>query len=202
MAKKGTKALLVIGSFVVIGGVLAYFLFFRTRKKGIEGTGETPPTTGESSAYTPSATPSSSTSDNPFKSSDELKAFQNWVINVKKDSAILGSAGADGKWGSKSRNAWQKYGKEYTPSATPSAKRVVAKIGGTPYYTFYPQTGTYNTSPKATTKSIGQILGNHYGREINVTIPSILGNKVFRGVVFYAPDQSGNVIDKSMVNIV
>lgn len=200
MAKKGTKALLVIGSFVVIGGVLAYFLFFRTRKKGTEGTGETPPTTGESSAYTPSTI--GSTTDNPFKSSDELKAFQNWVINVKKDTTILGSAGADGKWGSKSRSAWQKYGKEYKPSATTSTKRVVAKISGTPYYSFYPQTGTYKTIPKATTRNIGEVLGNHFGREVNVTIPSIYGNKVFRGVVFYAPDQSANVIDKSLVNII
>lgn len=201
MAKKGSKALLVIGSFVVIGGVLAYFLFFRTRKKGQEGTGETPPTTGDSSASTPSTSGSTSTSDNPFKSSAELKAFQNWVINVKKDKTILGSAGADRKWGSKSRSAWEKYGKEYSSSAS-STKKVVAKIGGIPYYKFYPNTNTYETTPKASTKNIGEVLGNHFGREVNVTIPSFYGNKVFRGVVFYAPDQSGNVIDKNAVNII
>jgi len=55
---------------------------------------------------------------NPFVNKAELVAFQKWVINVKKDKTILGTGGStgfgdDGSWGSKSANAWTKYGKEY-----------------------------------------------------------------------------------------
>lgn len=200
MAKKSGKALWVIGSFVVIGGAIAYFIW-RSRKDKSTEMGDAPPPTGEPSAYVPSSSGSSSSSSsstsNPFKTSDELKAFQNWVINVKKDASILGSAGADGKWGSNSRKAWEKYGKEYTPSG--AKKRVTAKIAGTPIYRFTPSTNEYSTTPKDTTKNMGQVLGNHYGREINVTIPSVVGNKVFKGIVFYASDESANIIDKNAV---
>ena len=55
---------------------------------------------------------------NPFKTTDEVLKFQQWVINTKKDKTILGTGGStgfgdDGKWGSKSASAWDKYGKEY-----------------------------------------------------------------------------------------
>ena len=61
---------------------------------------------------------SSTTSSNPFKTESEVLKFQQWVINTKKDKTILGTGGAsgygdDGKWGSKSGTAWDKYGKEY-----------------------------------------------------------------------------------------
>jgi len=42
-----------------------------------------------------------------------VKDFQLWVINTKKDRKILGRYGADGDWGSSSLNAWFKYGNEY-----------------------------------------------------------------------------------------
>jgi hypothetical protein len=56
-------------------------------------------------------------SDRPTSKAD-IKAFQKWVIDVKKDKTILGSGGDsgfgdDGVWGSKSQKAWDKYGAEY-----------------------------------------------------------------------------------------
>jgi hypothetical protein len=42
--------------------------------------------------------------------------FQNYVKNVKKDSPILGSAGADGDWGPSTKKAWAKYGASYISS--------------------------------------------------------------------------------------
>ena len=43
----------------------------------------------------------------------DVMAFQEWVIDTKKDNQILGKYGADGKWGKRTSNAWLKYGEEY-----------------------------------------------------------------------------------------
>ena len=48
-----------------------------------------------------------------FKTSDDVRKFQNWVINIKKDTKTLGTLGADGDWGPSTKNAWDKYGDEY-----------------------------------------------------------------------------------------
>jgi len=121
MAKKGSKALLVIGSFVVIGGVLAYFLFFRNRKRGSEGTGETPPSTGEPSAYTPttSSTPSSSGSSSssftfPFKTTEEGNKFRLWVNNNYPDWAKKNKLDKSGSLNSYVEKAWKEFGATYT----------------------------------------------------------------------------------------
>lgn len=49
----------------------------------------------------------------------DVKGFQQWVINQKKDTAILGKGGStgygdDGVYGGKTQAAWTKYGQEYT----------------------------------------------------------------------------------------
>ena len=44
---------------------------------------------------------------------NNVKDFQLWVINTKKDKEILGKFGADGDWGANSVKAWYKYGNEY-----------------------------------------------------------------------------------------
>ena len=70
----------------------------------------------------PASSSSSSTptalATNPFTTQADLKKFQEWVINTKKDTSILGNAGADGVWGTKSANAWNKYGAEYKKGTT------------------------------------------------------------------------------------
>ena len=55
----------------------------------------------------------------------DVKGFQSWVINTKKDNQILGKYGADGKWGKNTSNAWVKYGEEYKKS-NPTAKTTSA----------------------------------------------------------------------------
>ena len=52
------------------------------------------------------------------KTTDEIKDFQSWVVNVKKNKTILGKGGDsgfgdDGKWGSKTQLAWNTYSNEY-----------------------------------------------------------------------------------------
>ena len=52
-----------------------------------------------------------------FDSEEKIMAFQNWVLNDKGDKEILGKYGADGKWGSFTQGAWDKYGKDYKPKS-------------------------------------------------------------------------------------
>ena len=47
---------------------------------------------------------------------NNVKDFQSWVINTKRDNVILGKYGVDGKWGKRTSSAWLKYGEEYKTS--------------------------------------------------------------------------------------
>jgi len=120
---------LLIGTLVLGGGVGIYFLLRkpkeetdgeeeRNEKKG-EPTLPSIPSPRPSSTSTP--TPSLNTkSDVPaeLNSEEKIKAFQNWVLNIKKDKTILGNKGADGKWGDNSQNAWNKYSADFKKSQT------------------------------------------------------------------------------------
>lgn len=64
--------------------------------------------------YVPTKTPVSTDPNKLFKTFDDVRKFQNWVINVKKDRKLIGSA--DGDWGPKTKSAWNKYGSEYIKS--------------------------------------------------------------------------------------
>jgi len=50
------------------------------------------------------------------KTYNEIKKFQNWVLNVAKNKTILGTSGADGKWGPNTGTAWSLYGGQYSLS--------------------------------------------------------------------------------------
>lgn len=56
----------------------------------------------------------------PADAPQDIKAFQNWVINTKKDTRILGTYGADGKWGPRTQSAWTLYKTEFNPSLAPT----------------------------------------------------------------------------------
>ena len=45
-----------------------------------------------------------------------VKAFQTWVLNTKKDARVLGSYSADGVWGPRTQTAWSLYKTEYQKS--------------------------------------------------------------------------------------
>jgi len=115
-----TKKIIIWSSVAVILGVGGYFLF-QYLKKRREGNGS-PESDGGNvlSEPTPSSTPSPDVASDRPTSSEDIKAFQNYVINVKKDSAILGKSGADGVWGSNSQKAWDKYGSDYKKASTPA----------------------------------------------------------------------------------
>lgn len=51
--------------------------------------------------------------EKPKDAPQDVKAFQDWVINTKKDTRILGTYGADGNWGPRTQTAWDLYKKEF-----------------------------------------------------------------------------------------
>ena len=115
MDKKKTRKIILIGSAIVILGVAGYF-GYKWWKDRQQKKDEKPPddSSGGSTDFGSGGGGSTTTiTSNPFKTSDELKKFQQWVIDIKKDSSILAPYGADGKWGSRSASAWDKYGADY-----------------------------------------------------------------------------------------
>ena len=84
----------------------------------------------------------------------DITKFQNWVINTKKDSTILGRYGADGDWGPKTQNAWGKYGNEYLKSFRSKDNTKPKQSNEFPY-------NILNTNP--TSKVIANIIKQSYG---------------------------------------
>jgi hypothetical protein len=129
-----TKKYIIWGSVSVLaigGGILLYNWYNKNKDKDKEKDGlfkelldkirnlensnsnnnvsnDAPPSSGNVSTQTV----------NPFQTEAGLKEFQQWVIQVKGDTKILAPFGADGKWGGKSRDAVNKYYKEYIESKT------------------------------------------------------------------------------------
>jgi len=59
---------------------------------------------------------------------DDIEHFQKFVYHTKGDTSILGSStnhpdGIDGKWGTNTRKAWKKYGKDYKPDVDVSVEQ-------------------------------------------------------------------------------
>jgi hypothetical protein len=117
------KKIIIWSSVAVVLGVGGYFLYQYFKKKKAGSTGdETPIPTPELNPSVNPVAPSGNpdvASDKPT-SKEDIKAFQDYVLNVKKDTAILGKSGADGVWGSNSQKAWDKYGADFKKSATPA----------------------------------------------------------------------------------
>jgi len=116
--QSNNKIYLFAGAIVV--GIVGYF-GYNWYKKRTESKSLDDKKPSETKVFnSPIETPQSSVvpTSNPFKTSDEVLKFQQWVINTKKDKSILGKGGStgygdDGKWGTNSGIAWDKYGKEY-----------------------------------------------------------------------------------------
>jgi hypothetical protein len=113
--KTGTKiALWVAGIAVVsVGGYFIYKSMKKSREEKAEKELSNKPSQKPLSIPSLGQQLFTDTTVNPFQDMLSLTMFQNWVIGTKKDKAILGSTGADGKWGKNSAAAWAKYGKEY-----------------------------------------------------------------------------------------
>jgi hypothetical protein len=119
MATNRKKTALIIITSLIIAGVGGYFIYrkIRSKKEEEERKKAEEQALLDSQSNKPSGGGSGGggysapASGNPFPDSASLKKFQQWVIDVKKDSSI---GTADGVWGSKSASAWTKYGNEYS----------------------------------------------------------------------------------------
>jgi hypothetical protein len=97
----------------------------------------------------------------PADGPKDVKGFQQWVINTKKDKTILGKGGDsgfgdDGRWGKNTNAAWQKYGKEYTLS-TATAFQAPTNVDGTDEKFAPPVDATATTSTTATTPTTATV---------------------------------------------
>lgn len=141
MAKSVNNNKIYYFAGAIILGVVGYFGYnwYKKRKEAKDsgvGSTETNLGTGSTNTGVGAGSVSGSTSvptTNPFKTQDEVLKFQQWVINTKKDKTILGTGGAsgfgdDGKWGSKSGLAWDKYGKEYLTGSSSGTTEVYANL--------------------------------------------------------------------------
>jgi hypothetical protein len=134
----GKKIIIIaVGVLALTGVGLGIFAFTKSRKLKKQNSDGTPPppppappvdtstTTQEQPTQQVDVnynqpTPAPSTGDNPFATTEELNAFQQWVFDVKKEKIGKSNGTPDGLWGRKGREAWAKYGTEYTASLNPT----------------------------------------------------------------------------------
>jgi hypothetical protein len=137
----GTRKYLIWGSILVLAGVGGYLVYKRLKTKKAKddcskngGTWDEVTktcilptkvdvnTNGSTNNSTNNSGNTNSSTVNPFKSKEEVKAFQQYVINTKNDKTILGTSADDGNWGPKTAIAWDKYGAEYLAAITQTNK--------------------------------------------------------------------------------
>jgi hypothetical protein len=146
--KKKIIIVIVIILAVILLSVGGYFIY-KNLNRGDDtkedGNSDTGTDTGTNVDNSSGSSGVSNIPANPFSNSADLKKFQQYVINVKGDKAVLGTGGDsgygdDGKWGRKSALAYDKYGTDYqaylkaplippkpTTTTTPTASNAFVK---------------------------------------------------------------------------
>jgi hypothetical protein len=112
---------LLIGTLVVGGGVGIYFLLRKPKEETAdenldEKKDDINIPTIKDDGGSGSVTKPKISAPSELNTADKIEAFQNYVLNIKKDKTILGGSGADGKWGQNSQKAWEKYGSDFKKS--------------------------------------------------------------------------------------
>jgi hypothetical protein len=186
MDAKGKKRIVIWVSVAALLGVGGYFAYKfvkakRDKKKAEQDAASTSSTSTSSSN---SASSESVVPPSPLYPDDLLK-FQKYVLT--RDKNILGSTGADGKWGRNSWNAYQKYYKDWKASlggstttiATTPTSTGFGEVGKFAYTLGYAGLGYANvwSKPDASTSwfygsaFIGQVNApNIIGKIINASI--------------------------------
>lgn len=127
MEKKGNGIFIVVITLIVlVGGGVTYLLYRKAKAKaevkeiGDDESSEIPKSETPSEVIPKVVNPNPSITKNPFKSADELKRFQKWILKYHETDGKFGKGSAtpvvvaDGVWGKNSAKAWDKYGKRYT----------------------------------------------------------------------------------------
>jgi hypothetical protein len=118
MADKGSNNWLwwSIGGIATLGLGLGIYYYIKAQKEDkAKQLAEKLPTDVKNSnnpIFTPPVVNNQQT--NPFSSIDALKAFQQWVFDIKKEAVGNSNGTPDGLWGGKTATAYTKYGVEYT----------------------------------------------------------------------------------------
>ena len=129
MDNKRNKKIVIwlsVATLLGVGGYFAYTKIIKPKldemkaKKAAEEAANLAASTAASSTPSNGSASSSQVPPNPLYPDDLLK-FQNYVLT--KDKNILGSTGADGKWGRNSWNAYQKYYNDWKASLGGSAPK-------------------------------------------------------------------------------
>lgn len=111
------------------------------------------------------------------KNTNEVKAFQEYVLKIKKDSTILGNAGADGIWGNNTAKAYEKYGADYEEYLK-KAKALFGKVTGIVPNAPLPTTTTSSSTTTTTTTVENQSDGKSTtkdGKKMNMKKIAIYG---------------------------
>lgn len=119
--KKKIIIVIVIILAIILLSVGGYFIYKNLNSgddSKEDGNSDTGTDTGTDVDNSSGSSGVSNIPTNPFSNSADLKKFQQYVINVKGDKAVLGTGGDsgygdDGKWGRKSALAYDKYGADY-----------------------------------------------------------------------------------------
>ena len=151
MTPEGKKKAIIIGSLLVIGGVVGYLLYKKRKDKSVSGSNDTGTATDTSTdtKITTNAPVIKSTGGSGMPT-DQVQAFQDWMdknhpnwVNGKN----LNKGSGYGTFGPSTSKAWASYGAEYTkksstpvsaPAPKPTAstdKKVYSKGVGSPIYT-------------------------------------------------------------------
>jgi len=121
-----------LGGVALLGlGVGSYFFFSKKGDGGKSKTNEDDkkptPTVQEKIVYrdrpSSTTTTTTATTGNPFTSVDDLKKFQQWVFDNKKEKIGKRDGTPDGLYGGNTRKAWEKYGKEYQGTSQASQQQ-------------------------------------------------------------------------------
>lgn len=168
------KALWVVGGILLVGGVVAYFVFFRKRKAKGEAEGDTPPSTDES-AYSQNTTSggSSGSSDKftfPFKTTEEGNNFRDFVNNRNEKWAKDNELDRKGELNKYLQKAWDVYGKTYQ-----ALKDKKYTLGKKQKLTIQKDTPIYSkadlNSP-VLAKATGKLVSNTHSDRVTLGLPN------------------------------
>jgi len=129
MTPNQRKSAIIVGSILVIGGVVGYFLYKKHKEKKQAGLGggdttnpatDTPSSTGNQTFNAPKPISSS-----PLGDTNSIKAFQDWM-DMKHPNWVngknLNKGGGYGTFGPSTSKAYNTYGMEYSKPTSPATK--------------------------------------------------------------------------------
>jgi hypothetical protein len=179
MANKKVLVWVAIGSALLIGGGIFWWMKTRDKNKGDDKDVTNPDNKDVVTPPTPTPTPTPNTGGggytpsvaNPFKTAQDVKDFQNWLDKNHPtwlNGGKLSQGGGYGNFGSRTQKAWNDYGVEYKTAITPAPKVAPFAKGDVVYLRpsakslwvySYPEIGTYMVGEIKKSKVLANQIG-------------------------------------------